>query len=140
MQSFFDTSLYREFLQASAPSSLLQQALSDLVDPNNLFTFLQTPEFRLLFSILAAVVVFWIAIQLIAWIGLLTGSKQLLMPSSDKQMLYTPPSQQYVSEELLWQSSRTGFAPQLGFIDHKTEHTESTRGESTPARGGEDLP
>lgn len=141
MQVFLAPFRFWEFLQANTPASVVEQSFSNLANPDNLLAFLQTPEFRIFSAIVAIAAVVLIAVHVWAWLQMLTTPEQMTTAfASDKQQLYAPPSQQYVPEGQLWQSSRIGFAPELGFVNHQPKDSEPTRSEPTPARGGDYLP
>lgn len=126
-----------ELVQSNGQMHTMKQAFSGFSAPENILAFLQTPGFRLFAIALAAITSLTLVLHAWAWIKMLLEKEQTV-PFSNKR-IHTPPSENYIPKALLWQSSRMGFMPELGMIDHQPEEPTPNRGESKPTRGG-DLP
>lgn len=137
LSSFFSVRPW-ELVQTNSPVQYAKQAFSGIATPENVLAFLQTPEFKLLATAIVSISIITLALHVWAWIKMLLSKEEVTTFVPNKR-IHTPPSQNYIPKALLWQSSRVGFLPEFGLIDHKPEESTPTRVESTPTRGG-DLP
>ncbi len=128
-----------EWLQSNAPLQPVKQAFTKLSSSENLLTFLQTPEFRLFIIIVTIVSIAIIGVHVWAWIRLLLQKDNLSSTYTLTSRGQTPPSQGFMHDARLWQSSRLGLMPEFGLVDHTLEEPEPNREEPAPTRGG-DLP
>jgi hypothetical protein len=126
-----------ELVQSNTSLHTVKQAFSGISSSESIAAFFRTPEFRLFTAAIVGVTLLILAIHAWAWVKMLL-EKEETTPLYNKR-IHTPPSQNYVPETHLWRSSRVGFVPEFGLIDHKPEAPEPVRGESIPLRGG-DLP
>ncbi|MFN7117434.1 MAG: hypothetical protein ACK4TA_11590 [Saprospiraceae bacterium] len=125
------------FEQVNAQLQPVEQAFAGLSDPQNVLSFLQTPEFRLLTIAVAIVALLTISIHIWAWIKMLLDREEPSPLHTVDKRMHTPPSQNYVPKAFIWQSSRIGLVPEFGLIDHQPDEPEPSRGVSTPTRGGD---
>ncbi len=126
-----------ELVQSNGQMHAVKQSFSGFSTPESILAFFQTPGFRLFAIALVAITLLTLVLHGWALVKMLL-EKQQPVPFSNKR-IPAPPSETYLPKALLWQSSRVGFMPELGLIDHQLKEPNSNRGESTPTRGG-DLP
>lgn len=128
-----------ELVQATGQLQPVKEAFSPFFKPENMLSFMQTPEFRLFTVIVAAIIIATIVVHVGAWVNMLLAKEETTTPIQIHKRMHAPPSQSYLPKALLWQSSRVGLVPEYGLVEHKSEEPEQKRQESIPTRGG-DLP